>query len=161
MDAVLRVVLIYGFVMFALRVMGKREFSQLSPVELVTLLLIPEIVSQGILREDQSLTNSIISVSALLVLVFITSMITHLSPFAEKVINSPPTVLVHKGQLIADHLNRERVSASELLSEIHKAGLTEVGQVEWAILQSDGVIAIIPVNQASATGEADKNMPTL
>jgi uncharacterized membrane protein YcaP (DUF421 family) len=57
METVIRVTIFYLIILIGLRVMGKREFSQLTPLELVTLLLIPEIVSQSILREDFSLTN--------------------------------------------------------------------------------------------------------
>ena len=76
MEAVLRVVVIYLVVVIGLRVLGKREFGQLSPLELVTLLLIPEIVSSGIQGDHFSLTHAIVGVCTLFVLVFVTSLIS-------------------------------------------------------------------------------------
>ena len=144
METVLRIALVYVFVLAGLRVMGKREFGQLSPLEMVTLLLIPEIVSHAMVREDASITNGFIGIATLFVLVFINSMLSHLSKRYEKVVSSSPTVLVHEGELIQRHLNRERVSPDELLGQARMAGLERLDQIRWAILESDGKISIVP-----------------
>jgi uncharacterized membrane protein YcaP (DUF421 family) len=148
MDTVLRVALIYVFVLAGLRVLGKREFGQLSPVELVTLLMIPEIVSQALIGEDYSLVNAAIGVATLLVLVFVTSLVMHRSEKAEYIIVGRPTVLVRGGELIVDAMNEMRVTSGELFSEMHKAGLARLDQVQWAILEDDGRIAIVPTDAA-------------
>lgn len=148
METVLRVAAIYLFVLVALRVLGKREFGQLSPIELVTLLMIPEIVSQALTREDYSLTNAAIGVATLLVLVFVTSLLMHRFQKAEIVIAGQPTVLVRQGELIGTALNAMRVTPDEVFSEMHKAGLQQLEQVQWAILESDGRIAIVPAEAA-------------
>jgi uncharacterized membrane protein YcaP (DUF421 family) len=144
METVFRVAIIYLFLMFALRIMGKREFGQLSPLELVTLLLIPELVSQALLREDFSITNAIIAMTTLFTMVFLTSLVMQRSKKAERAIAGEPTVLVYHGKLVPEHLHKERVTESELFSEMHKSGLDRLEQVRWAILESDGKIAIIP-----------------
>ena len=144
METVLRVALIYLFLVFALRIMGKREFGQMSPLELVALLLIPEIVSQALLREDFSMTNAIIAVTTLFTMVFLTSLVIQVSKTAERAITGTPTVLVYHGQLVPDHMHKERVTEDEIFGEMHKSGLDRLEQVRWAILESDGKIAIIP-----------------
>lgn len=144
METVIRVGLIYLFLMAALRVMGKREFSQLAPFELVTLLLIPELVAQGLVREDFSVTNSLIGVSTLLSLVFLTSMAAYLSRGIGKVIEGEPSVLLHHGFLVPENMALERISPGELLAEMHKSGLETTDQVKWAILETDGKITIVP-----------------
>jgi uncharacterized membrane protein YcaP (DUF421 family) len=105
MDTVLRVIITYAFILVGLRIMGKREFSQMSPVELVTLLLIPEIFSQAIVREDFSLTNAIIAISTLFAVVYITSMGRHLSEKVAIAIEGQPVVLVSHGKLVTPNLN--------------------------------------------------------
>lgn len=155
METVFRVTIIYFFLMIALRIMGKREFGQMSPLELVALLLIPEIVSQALLREDFSMTNAIIAVTTLLTMVFLTSLVIQVSKRAEKAIAGAPTVLVYHGQLVADHMHKERVTEGEIFGEMHKSGLDRLEQVRWAVLEGDGKIAIIPEtpeNQARAPG---------
>lgn len=144
MEVVIRVVVIYAVIFFGLRVLGKREFGQLSPFELVTLLLVPEIVSQSLTQDDQSLTHGLIGVTTLFVLVFLTSLLTHRSPKLERFLNGTPMLLVAHGRMIERHLDQERISAAELFSEMHKAGLERLDEVRFAILEPDGRIAIIP-----------------
>lgn len=156
METVIRVALIYLFVLFSLRVMGKREFSQLSPLELVTLLLIPELASQALLREDFSLTNAIIALSTLFALVFLSTLLQYHSKKAATLIHGTPSVLVADGNLVEDNLNEERVGADEIFSEMHKAGFAELSQVRWAILETDGSIAIVPYD--SDEGQDSQNV---
>jgi uncharacterized membrane protein YcaP (DUF421 family) len=144
METVTRVVFIYFFIMLGLRVLGKREFGQLSPLELVTLLLIPEIVAQGLVREDFSLTNAIVGISTLFALVFITSLVMQHSRRAEEFVTGKPTLLVYNGNFIPENMNKERITPDEIYTELHKTGLVKLAQVRWVILESDGKIAVIP-----------------
>ncbi len=75
MDIVLRITVVYLFVLVGLRILGKREFGQLSPLELVSLLMIPEVVSQAMVGSDYSLTTGLTGLATLLVLVFLTSLL--------------------------------------------------------------------------------------
>ncbi|WP_437521095.1 YetF domain-containing protein [Sorangium sp. So ce726] len=143
METVARVAFVYVFLAAAFRVLGKRELSSMSPFELVTLMLIPEIVSQALVREA-SLANALAGVSTVLVLVFLTSVLTHLFPKASKVIDGSPTVLVAKGRILEAACNRERIQPDEILSEMHKSGLEHLSQVRWAILEADGDLTIVP-----------------
>jgi uncharacterized membrane protein YcaP (DUF421 family) len=144
METVLRVVIIYAVIFAGLRVLGKREFGQLSPLELITLILIPDLVSQGVVGSDYSLTNSIIAVTTLLSLVFVISQLCHRFERIEKWVGGEPALLVAHGRLLTRNLNRERVSPEEIFSQMHEAGCEHLSQVRWAVLESDGRIAIIP-----------------
>src|SRR5690606_22302523 len=128
METVTRVIIIYFFIMLGLRVLGKREFGQLSPLELVTLLLIPEIVAQGLVREDFSLTNAIVGISTLFGMVFLTSLVMQHSRTAEELITGKPTLLVYNGNFIAENMNKERITPDEIYTELHKAGLDMLSQ---------------------------------
>lgn len=156
MDTVFRVAAIYLFVFAALRVMGKREFGQLSPLELVTLLMIPEIVSQALTGDDYSVTNAAIGVATLLVLVFATSMLMHRFKKAEHIITGEPSVLVRHGKMLEGAMNAARVSADEVFEEMHQAGLLTLDQVDWAILEPGGRIAIVPVRKAGGEIEVHR-----
>lgn len=144
METVLRVVIIYLFVLVALRVLGKREFGELSPVELVMLMLIPDIVAPSITGEDFSLTTGIVAVSTVMLLVLVTSLLVHMNRRLEFVVHAKPTVLVHEGTVYSETLNRERVSAEEVLAAARENGVESLSEVKWAILQTDGRIAIVP-----------------
>jgi uncharacterized membrane protein YcaP (DUF421 family) len=144
METVLRVALIYVFVMVGLRMLGKREFGELAPFDLVVLLLIPEIVSQSLIREDYSFTNSMVGVATLLMLVFFTSVLSHRFRKVGSAITGVPAVLVRHGLLVTENLNRERVRPDEILDATHQVGLHRMDQVQWAILEGDGRISVIP-----------------
>lgn len=144
MDSVLRIAFIYFFLMIALRVMGKREMSQMSAFELVTLLMVPEIFSTALAREDYSMTHATVGVATLFTLVFITSLVTFRFKRIETMVEGQPSILVSNGKPIERNLKRERVTVDEVFVELHKAGLHELEQVRWAILEPDGKIAIIP-----------------
>ncbi|MFY0535861.1 DUF421 domain-containing protein [Nannocystis pusilla] len=110
METVIRIVIIYLVIVAGLRILGKREFGQLSPAELVTLLIIPEIVSPALVRDDPSLTNAIVGTTTLFSLVFVVSLLMHHVRSLEKVVSSSPTLLVSDGRFLAENMNKERIS---------------------------------------------------
>jgi uncharacterized membrane protein YcaP (DUF421 family) len=149
METVIRVVIIYIFIVVALRVVGKREFSQLSPLELVTLLIIPELVSQALTHEDFSLLAALIGSATLIVLVYISSLLQFYNKPIERAINSQPSVLVQKGKYIEKTINQERVPPEEVFSAMREAGIDELNKVRWAILEPDGKISIVAEEEAA------------
>jgi uncharacterized membrane protein YcaP (DUF421 family) len=144
MEIVFRVAIIYGVIVIGLRLLGKREFGQLSPLELVTLLLIPEIVSQGLGGEDYSLVGGIIGVATPLVLVFLTSLAGARWERVGTAIDGTPTVLAHEGRFFEKNMMAERVTPDEVYTELRKAGFEELRQARWVILETDGSLSIVP-----------------
>lgn len=143
METVLRVGFIYLFLLAVLRVMGKRELSQLSPMELVMLILIPELVAQGLVREDFSMTNAVVAVTTLVSLVFITSALAYRFKRFEKLVEGSPSLLVEDGRLIGEALDRERIPSEEIAAEMRKAGIERLDQVKWVVLEAGGKISVI------------------
>lgn len=148
MEIVLRVTVIYVCIVAGLRVLGKREFGQLSPVELVTLLLVPEMVSNALTGADKSLTGALLAVGTLFTLVFGLSLVMHRFRRAEVIVTGSPTVLVARGRLLQDALNRQRIAPDEVLGELRRSGLARLDEVEWAVLETDGRISIVPAKRS-------------
>jgi uncharacterized membrane protein YcaP (DUF421 family) len=144
METVIRITIIYLLILMGLRVLGKREFSQLSTIEVVALLMIPELVAQALVREDFSLTNAIIALSTLFTLVFLNSLLSLHSEKVSKLISGEPTILVIRGKIQEDILSKERITVEEIYNQMHKSGLENLKDVKWAILESDGKISIVP-----------------
>lgn len=145
-----RIAAIYGFLTVAFRLIGKRELSSLSPLELITLMLIPEIAS-GTLNDQSPLWSALTGIGALLLLVFVVSLLSARFKAVEQAIEPPARVLVSDGRLCRDAMVRERITADELLAEMHKHGIAELSDVRWAILESGGDIAFIPRKGSSIT----------
>jgi uncharacterized membrane protein YcaP (DUF421 family) len=146
----LRVALVFAALMFAFRILGKRELGRLSPFELVTLMLVPEILSSSIQGEG-SLVNGLVGLSTLLALVLITSVLAHRFEAVERTVEAQPTVLVAHGRMIQRALNDERILPDELFAEMRKQGLSDLHEVAWAVLENSGNITFVP--ERSTSGE--------
>lgn len=144
MQTVLRVIAAYGLLLLAFRVLGKRELRKMSAFELVTLLFIPQLFSRSLTRQDYSFTNAVIGSSTLLALVWLTSAVSYRFTRVATLLEGEPAVLIAHGTLRPEAMDRERVTAKELFSEMHRVGLTELRQVQWAILETSGTITIVP-----------------
>lgn len=154
-ESIWRVTFVYGFLMLAFRLTGKREVGQMSPFELVTLLLIPEIFSTVLNRNDESIARTTVSVITLFLLVFFTGLLTFRSKRMESILEGEPTVLVRDGKLLERNLRRERITPEEIFSEMHLAGVERIEDVRWAILEAEGKISIVP-RSASPKSQRDQ-----
>lgn len=139
----LRVALAFGALMAVFRVMGKRELGRLSPFEFVTLMLVPEIVSE-VVQGGGDVPASFVGLSTLFFLVLLTSLLSHRFRAVQNAMESSPTLLVEHGRLIEHNMNRERIAPDELIGEMHKQGIARLSDVQWAILESGGHISYVP-----------------
>lgn len=159
MDIVLRVAFVYVFILVTVRVMGKRELSHLSPLELVTLILIPEIVSDALRQGDESMTAAVIGVSTLLVLVFLTSVLTYKSRRLASIVEGDPGLLVEAGEPVQETMDTERVTEDEILSEVRRAGIERIEDVKWAVLEAGGQISVIGFDPAQKPPPSEDTLP--
>ena len=144
METIVRVLIVYLFVMVGLRIIGKGTFGQLTPADLVVLMMIPEFFQQALSREDFSLTNALVATSMLLLLAMLTETLTYRFPRLASVVNGNPVTVVSQGTLRTVHMDHERLSPEEIQDAMHRAGLERLDQVKWAVLYPDGSVAVIP-----------------
>lgn len=156
METVIRVVIIYLVIAVGLRIVGKRAFGQLTPADLVVLMLIPEFFQQAMAREDFSMTNALVAVSTLLLLTIVVDTVAYRFPRLGKVVNGEPVTVVSHGTLRTDEIDRERLSPDEILDAMHRAGLETMDQVKWAVLYPDGSVAIVPWSTQSKAPTSQK-----
>jgi uncharacterized membrane protein YcaP (DUF421 family) len=144
METVAHILVVYLFVLLALRVIGKRELGEFSPFELIMLMLIPEIVSNAVQRDDYSLVDGLVGTATLFTLVWLTSVLTYKFQKAGEILEGRAVVLVSNGRFNLEMLDKERVSVDEILSGMHQAGIDKVSDLKWVILESDGNLSFIP-----------------
>jgi uncharacterized membrane protein YcaP (DUF421 family) len=156
MDIVLRASVIFLALYVLMRLMGKRELGQMTPFELIVLVVIGDLIQQGVTQNDFSLTGAIIAVSTIAFWALIFSWLSYLSPRAERLLEGEPRVIVRDGELIAGNLRRNRLTRSEIESEMRLAGIAHLRDVAWAILEARGKISFI---QRSGTGGGDQPPP--
>jgi uncharacterized membrane protein YcaP (DUF421 family) len=139
----LRAVLVYGFLLLVLRLTGKRQVGQLSPFDLVLLLVLSNAVQNSMNGGDNSVTAGVILVLTLFCLNALVSHLSHRSKRLELLIEGRPQILVHNGAVEEDVVAREHISRHELMSAVRQAGLSELSEVRVAILENNGRINVI------------------
>lgn len=140
---IVRVALIYVFLLVLLRVAGKREIGQLGPMELLTMLLISETVSPALTDEDTSVSAAMIASGTLVALTLLIAMATYASRRMERAVEGQPRTLVERGNVNRAVMRSERITEGELESALRKQGLRSVAQVEEATVEADGQISFI------------------
>ncbi|AZI36318.1 hypothetical protein NT2_12_01490 [Caenibius tardaugens NBRC 16725] len=143
MDIVIRATVMFTFLYVLLRLLGKRELGQLTPFELVVMIVMGDLIQQGVTHNDFSLTGAILAVSTFAFLGLVLSWLTYLSPKAEKLLDGEPRVIICEGELIRDNLRRDRITLAEVESEMRLAGIARLADVAWAILEPQGKISFI------------------
>ncbi len=140
----LRTLLIYVALIVTMRLMGKRQIGQLEVTDLVTTFLLSELASLPITDQNIPVAYAIIPMITLLALEVFSSYILLRAPRLKNLLSAPPTVLIDRGHLKQSALLETRVSTEELMSELRQQGLTSLEQVEYAILEKNGKLTIIP-----------------
>lgn len=142
-EFVLRAVVVYAFLQIALRLTGKRQVGQLSPFDLVLLLVLSNAVQNSMNGGDNSLVGGLISAMSLVGLNYGVGVLTWKSKKAESFIEGHPKILVHDGKVLEIVMNQEKMTRHELDAAIRKAGLASLSEVRFAILENDGTISVI------------------
>lgn len=142
--SIIRTIILYLIIVLVLRVMGKRQIGQLQPFELVIILMISELAA--IPSQDTSipLIAGLIPVIVLLLLGVAISQISLKSEKARAVICGTPTILINKGQILEDQLRKLRYNISDLLEQLRVKNVPDIADVEYAILETNGQLSVIP-----------------
>lgn len=142
-ELMLRGVAVYVFLLVLLRVTGKRQVGQLSPFDLVLLLVLSNAVQNSMNGGDNSLTGGMVSAATLVALNFVLALVTARSKKIEAFIEGRPQILIHNGQLFEDVLASTRLTHHEVQAALRQAGCATVTEVRMAILEINGAISVV------------------
>jgi uncharacterized membrane protein YcaP (DUF421 family) len=143
MDIALRAAFAYGFVFLITRVVGRRELTSLEPFDLVLLIVVGDLVQQGITQSDYSLTGIVIAISTMALLTVLVSWVSFRFPRMRPVLDGEPIVIVRDGKPIERNLKRERVTLKEVEAEARLQQIDSLGKVKWAVLETTGQISFL------------------
>src|SRR5438045_4675455 len=118
MDSVFRGVALYIFVVFLLRVIGRRELSSRSAIDLVLLIVLGDAIQQGLTQDDYSVTGAMIAVATIAGVQALSSYLSFRSKRARKVLEGLPIVIIQDGELIEENLRRDRLTPDEVAEEM-------------------------------------------
>ncbi|HUO57362.1 MAG TPA: YetF domain-containing protein [bacterium] len=143
-EKILRSAVVYLFILLAFRFTGKRQVGQLTPFDLVVLLIISNVVQNAVIGNDNSLGGGIIGAIVILLLNWIVVLAAYrFKPF-RRVMAGEPTLLVHNGRVFQDRMEREHISMEDLNAALRKNGVVDTHQVRFAVLEENGQISVIP-----------------
>jgi uncharacterized membrane protein YcaP (DUF421 family) len=143
---VLRTVIVYVALLFGLRLAGKREMGQMTPFDLVVILLIANAVQNAMVGPDTSVTGGLIAAGVLIVGNYGVAQGRERLPWFRRAVEGTPTLLINDGKLVTEHLRREGLDEDEVLMAIREHGIADVKDVRMAVLETDGSISIVPAD---------------
>jgi len=143
-EFVLRALIIYVFVLVVLRMTGKRQVGQLAPFDLVLLLVISNAVQNSMNAGDNSVTGGVILVISLVAINGFMGFLTFRNKKLELLVEGRPQILVHNGVVDLKKLASEKMSHHELMAAVRQAGLADLSDARFVILENNGHISVVP-----------------
>jgi uncharacterized membrane protein YcaP (DUF421 family) len=153
-----RTLLLYIVVAAALRLMGKRQVGELQPSELVIAMMISELASIPLADAGAPMVNILVPIVTLTIAEAVFSFLALKMKFVRKLISGQPTALVQRGEIMEDALRRLRYSLDDLMEELRIGGYANVADVEFAILETNGKLSIIPKSSKRPATPRDMNL---
>lgn len=143
MDIVLRALVAYVFIVTLLRVTGRRELSSMGPTDLVLLVVLGDLIQNGVTQSDMSITGIVIAVTTFSLLSLASSYLVFKSRRARRVIEGVPLIVVQDGKPIEANLASERLTLDDLMEEARSQQVERLDQIKWAVLETNGTVSII------------------
>ena len=143
MDIVLRACVAYIFIIFILRIIGRRELSSLGPSDLVLLVVMGDLVQNGVTQSDDSVTGIMLAISTFGLLTLAMSFLTYKSRRAQMVIEGAPLILLQDGKPIEKNLRSERLNVDDLQEQARGQGIESLDDVKWCVLEASGSMSFI------------------
>lgn len=153
-----RAIVLYIIVLIVMRLMGKREIGQLQPFELAISIMIADLASIPMSETGIPISNGIIPILGLLVMHLIISMLNIKSTKAREIICGKPSILIFRGKIDEKVLKKERFTINELEERLRDNNIFNIGDVEYAILETSGQVTVIPKPNKRATMPEDFNI---
>jgi uncharacterized membrane protein YcaP (DUF421 family) len=143
-DIIVRAIVVFFVILVVTRAVGRRELSSMEPFDVILLVVIGDLVQQGVTQSDYSLTGAIMVISTMSVLTVVTSYVSYRFRRLRPLLEGEPLVLVEAGKPIERNLRRERITIEELQSAAREQQLASLEGVHLAVLETNGRISFIP-----------------
>ena len=145
MDAIVRGLAVYLFLLILFRIAGRRTLGSITNFDFVLLLIISEATQNAMIGNDYSVTNGFLVILTLVGLDIVLSYMKQRFPVMERYLDGLPLILVDQGRPLKELMHRARVDEQDILAAAReKHGLERMDQIKYAILETNGVISIVP-----------------
>jgi uncharacterized membrane protein YcaP (DUF421 family) len=144
MDIVVRSAVAFLFIFLLLRVIGRRELSSMEPFDIILLVVIGDLMQQGVTQSDMSMTGALLAVGTFAGLAVFFSFLVFRFRRMRPVLEAKPIVLLQDGKPIEANLRHERMTLEELAGEARQQQIASLDEIQWAVLEGSGRISFIP-----------------
>ena len=154
----IRAIILYIVVLVVMRLMGKREIGQLQPFELAISIMIADLASVPMSELGIPLTSGIIPILALLVMYMLISILNMKSVNFRKIMSGKPAMLIYRGKINEEALRKESITINELQERLRVDNIFNLGDVEYAILETNGELTVIQKPEKRTLTPQDLNI---
>lgn len=145
-DFVVRTLIVYIALLIGLRLVGRRELGQMTPFDLVVILLIANALQNAMVGPDTSVTGGLASAFTLLAFNWMLGRLRNRIPWLRRVAEGEPIVLVSGGKVLTEHLRHAGIDLADLEQAVREHGVATLSEVDTATLEVNGTVSIIPLD---------------
>ena len=156
LEIVFRTAVVYLLILIGVRVSGKREVGQMTPFDLVLLLLLSNSVQNAMTGPDSSLVGGIVAAITLFLLNRLVAEYSGVNRRFRKIIQGSPTMIIHNGDVLLDHMAKEHLSMDELERALREHGIASPGDVSIGVLEVDGSISFLKFDDIPVSVQVHK-----
>ncbi|HEY9580477.1 MAG TPA: YetF domain-containing protein [Rhizorhapis sp.] len=160
MDIVLRASIMFVVLYLLLRLLGKRELSQMTPFEFVVLVVMGDLIQQGVTQNDFSVTGATLAIVTFAFWGLLLSWVAYLFPRVEDMLDGEPRLIISHGKLLKENFRRDRLTKAEIETEMRLAGIASISDVTWAVLEPEGKISFIKSQETDESRQTDESSAT-
>ncbi|MCB2288565.1 DUF421 domain-containing protein [Clostridium sp. CS001] len=161
LQIILSSIIVYLFIIVAIRLFGKKELSQLSVMDLVFILLISNSVQNAMVGPNSTLMGGLVAASALFVINYIFKQFLYRFPKFSKFVQGEPLMLVYNGKLNHKNIAKSKITVDEIMEVIREHGVSQIEDVNLAILEVDGNISVLSNDFRNKTVKRKKTKQTI
>ena len=144
MDLVLRSVFVFVLILIVTRAVGRRELSSMEPFDLILLVVIGDLVQQGVTQSDYSLTGATTVIVTMALLTVFTAWLSFRFGRLRPVLEGKPVLLIADGKVIEKTLRAERMTVEEIAAEARQQSIGSLEDISYAVLETSGKISFLP-----------------
>jgi uncharacterized membrane protein YcaP (DUF421 family) len=143
MDIVFRAITMFIFVWLVTRAVGRRELSTLEPFDLILLIVLGDLIQQGVTQNDFSVTGAMLAVGTVGLMTIFFSWLGFRFVRLQPILEGDPVIIIERGEPIQRNLRRNRITLEEVASQARLNNIAHLKDVEWAVLETSGKISFI------------------
>lgn len=151
MELVIRATVVFWFLWLVVRGTGKRSLAELTPLDLLLIVVIGDFVQQGVTQEDMSVTGAAVAVSVFVIWTLVADAAGRRWPKASRALAGEPLVVLKDGEPLTGRLERERVTLDDLKEAARLEGFGDLEDIAFAVLEVDGKFTFVPANNNEDT----------